>query len=412
MEERAVLHSDLNSFYASVEMMLDPSLRGKAVAVCGSTEDRHGIVLAKSDLAKKAGVKTGMVNWEARQLCRNLIIVPPQYDQYLKYSKLTQSIYQRYTDMIEPFGMDECWLDVSGSEMLFGNGEHIADELRKTVLKETGLTISVGVSFNKVFAKLGSDMKKPDATTVISRKDFKEKIWRLPADTLLFVGRKTFKTLQKYGVETIGDIANASPSFMRKILGKNGFDLWLYANGADTSPVSHMNIQPTLKSVSRGITCVESLVSVAEAERVISELCVKVSKSLRQEHLLATGVQVAVKNESLTVQQYSSNLDFPTHNAKELFIEACCVLSKNHRWKNNVRSITVRAYNLISDTSFQQLTVDYDIVEHDKIGAIDDTLTQIRNKYGNDTVFCGCRLFGTKMPTGKSEHSSLPPASF
>lgn len=412
MEERAILHSDLNSFYASVEMMLDPSLRGKAVAVCGSTEDRHGIVLAKSDLAKKAGVKTGMVNWEARQLCRNLIIVPPQYDQYLKYSKLTQSIYQRYTDMIEPFGMDECWLDVSGSEMLFGNGEHIADELRKTVQKETGLTISVGVSFNKVFAKLGSDMKKPDATTVISRKDFKEKTWRLPADTLLFVGRKTFKTLQKYGVETIGDIANASPSFMRKILGKNGFDLWLYANGADTSPVSHMNIQPTLKSVSRGITCVESLVSVAEAERVISELCAKVSKSLRQEHLLATGVQVAVKNESLTVQQYSSNLDFPTHNAKELFIEACCVLSKNHRWKNNVRSITVRAYNLISDTSFQQLTVDYDIEEHDKIGAIDDTLTQIRNKYGNDTVFCGCRLFGTKMPTGKSEHSSLPPASF
>ena len=410
--DRTILHCDLNNFYASVECAKNPKLFGRPVAVCGNEDDRHGIVLAKSQPAKECGIKTGDTVIEAKRKCKDVIIVHPDFESYYNYSEQVKDIYKRYTDLIEPFGMDECWLDVSGSEMLFGNGEHIADELRKTVQKETGLTISVGVSFNKVFAKLGSDMKKPDATTVISRKDFKEKIWRLPADTLLFVGRKTFKTLQKYGVETIGDIANASPSFMRKILGKNGFDLWLYANGADTSPVSHMNIQPTLKSVSRGITCVESLVSVEEAERVISELCAKVSKSLRQEHLLATGVQVAVKNESLTVQQYSSNLDFPTHNSKELFIDACCVLSKNHRWKNNVRSITVRAYNLISDTSFQQLTVDYDIEEHDKIGAIDDILTQIRNKYGNDTVFCGCRLFGTKMPTGKSEHSSLPPASF
>ena len=162
---RAILHSDLNCFYASVEMMLDPRLRGKAVAVCGCTEDRHGIVLAKSELAKKAGVKTGMVNWEAQRLCKDLIIVPPQYDQYLKYSKLTQAIYSRYTDLIEPFGMDECWLDVSGSRNACGDPMTIAESIRNTVREELGLTVSIGVSFNKIFAKLGSDMKKPDAIT-------------------------------------------------------------------------------------------------------------------------------------------------------------------------------------------------------------------------------------------------------
>lgn len=162
MEDRVILHSDLNSFYASVEMMLNPSLRGKAVAVCGSTEDRHGIVLAKSDLAKKTGIKTGMVNWEARQLCKDLIVVPPHYDQYLKYSKMTQAIYQRYTDLMEPFGMDECWLDVTGSK-LYGSGMEIAEQIRQACREELGLTVSIGVSYNKIFAKLGSDMKKPDA---------------------------------------------------------------------------------------------------------------------------------------------------------------------------------------------------------------------------------------------------------
>ena len=174
MGERVILHSDLNCFYASVEMMLDPTLKGKAVAVCGSTEDRHGIVLAKSELAKKAGIKTGMVNWEARQLCKDLIVVPPQYDQYLKYSKLTQSIYHRFTDQVEPFGMDECWMDVTGSQGVYGDGMSIAESIRAAVKDELGLTVSIGVSYNKIFAKLGSDMKKPDAITQIRREDFME----------------------------------------------------------------------------------------------------------------------------------------------------------------------------------------------------------------------------------------------
>ncbi len=410
--KRIILHCDLNNFYASVECVKNPALKGMPVAVCGSDDDRHGIVLAKSQPAKICGVKTGDTIFEAKKKCKSLIIVQTDFDAYHQYSEIVKDIYAQYTDLIEPFGMDECWLDVSGSTILFGEGEKIANDIRNHIRRETGLTISVGVSFNKVFAKLGSDMKKPDATTLISRENFKEKVWSLPASELLFVGRRTTKTLEKYGIKTIGDIALSQGDFMRKILGKNGFDLWLYANGMDTSPVSHMDVKPIMKSVSRGITCVESLLSVYEAQRVIAELCISVSKGLRREHLLATGIQVAVKDDNLTVKQYSAPLEFPTFSAKELFDSAVTVFLEKHKWKRNIRSLTVRTYNLVYEKSFQQLTVGYDINMHEKYEIVDGTLTEIREKQGSNLVFNGCRLLGTKMPTGKSDYSSLPPASF
>ena len=242
--ERAILHSDLNCFYASVEMMLDPTLKGKAVAVCGSTEDRHGIVLAKSELAKKAGIKTGMVNWEARQLCKDLIVVPPQYDQYLKYSKLTQSIYHRFTDQVEPFGMDECWMDVTGSQGVYGDAMTIAETIRSAVREELGLTVSIGVSYNKIFAKLGSDMKKPDAITQIRREDFMEKVWPLDASEMIYCGRATTAKLAKYGIRTIGQLAATDPALLRSWFGVNGLALWRYANGTDTSRVCHKDFVP------------------------------------------------------------------------------------------------------------------------------------------------------------------------
>lgn len=410
--KRTILHCDLNNFYASVECVRNPQLYGKCVAVCGNEDDRHGIVLAKSQPAKLCGVKTGDTIIEARRKCGNLIVVHPDFDTYYYYSEKVKSIYSRYTDLIEPFGMDECWLDVSGSEGLFGDGFIIAEEIRESVRKETGLTISVGVSFNKIFAKLGSDMKKPDATTVISQENYKEKVWCLPANDMIFVGRKTFKTLQKYGITTIGDVAETQPSFLKKILGKNGFDLWIYANGLDVSPVSHIDSKPVPQSVSRGITCVESLVSICEAERVITELSAKVAKNLRREHLLATGVQLAVKEDTLTVQQYSENLEFPTRNAKEICETARKLLTRKHLWKRNVRALTVRTYNLVKEENFQQLHIGFDIDTHEKNCNVDDALNGIRTKLGNDTIFNGCRLYGTKMPSCKSEHSSLPPASF
>lgn len=207
---RAILHCDLNSFYASVEIFLDPTLKGKAVAVCGSVEDRHGIVLAKSDAAKKMGVSTGEAVWQAKEKCPDLIVVPPHYDQYLKFSKLARKIYEDYTDMIEPFGIDECWLDVTGSTRLFGSPEHIGMEIKERIKKEVGLSISVGVSFNKIFAKLGSDMKKPDAMTVISKETFREQIWSLPASDMLGVGRATGNSFmtQAYSLSEMLHIAN------------------------------------------------------------------------------------------------------------------------------------------------------------------------------------------------------------
>ncbi len=408
--ERAILHCDLNNFYASVECVKNPKLRGKAVAVCGNEDDRHGIVLAKSQIAKDKGVKTGDTVSEARKKCRDIIIVRPDFDAYLKYSKAVRSVYERYTDLIEPFGLDECWLDVSGSRISFGDSEHIAEEIRKTVKTETGLTISVGVSFNKVFAKLGSDMKKPDAVTVISPENFREKVWGLSACELLWVGKSTYKTLQKYGINTIGDIAAAHPSFMRKMLGKNGFDLWLYANGRDMSPVSHKDTVITAQSVSRGITCVESLVSNDEVIRVITELCTSVSKSLRKKHLLAAGVQLSLKNDLLVTRRYSVPLSFPMRNARELCSAVCTLLREKHIWDCDIRAVTVRTFNLILDDAVYQLRIDYDIEEHERLDSMENVLSDIRDIYGKNTIFAGSRLMGTKIPANKPEHSVLPPA--
>ena len=219
---RSILHCDMNNFYASVECMLDPALKKYPIAVCGSVEERHGIVLAKNYKAKAFDVKTGDAVWQAKQKCKDLVVVPPHYEEYIKYSKLARSVYERYTDQVEPYGMDECWLDISGTESLFGSPEKVANEIRETMKFELGLTISVGVSFNKIFAKLGSDMKKPDAVTVIPKDTFREKIWGLPAADLLGVGRATQRVLDSYCIRTIGDLANINPEFLRRRLGKNG----------------------------------------------------------------------------------------------------------------------------------------------------------------------------------------------
>jgi len=226
--QRFILHSDANCFYASVEMLLNPALRGKAVAVCGSVENRHGIVLAKSELAKKAGVKTGQANWEAKQTCPGLIVVPPQYDQYCKFSALLRNIYLRYSNEVESFGMDECWIDITPICSSFQEAERIANEIRESVKSELGITVSVGVSFNKILAKLGSDMKKPDAVTVLDDINWRERVWPLAASEILYVGRATTRKLVRYGVYTIGDLARTEPDSLRSWFGKNGIALWIY----------------------------------------------------------------------------------------------------------------------------------------------------------------------------------------
>lgn len=408
MSERAILHSDLNCFYASVEMMLDPSLRGKAVAVCGCTEDRHGIVLAKSELAKKAGVKTGMVNWEAQRLCKDLVIVPPQYDQYLKYSKLTQAIYNRYTDLIEPFGMDECWLDVSGSRNACGDPMTIAESIRKTVREELGLTVSIGVSFNKIFAKLGSDMKKPDAITEITEDTFKEKIWGLPCSELIYCGSATTKKLDRMGIRTIGQLAQADPRLLQNSLGVNGYALWTYANGKDTSRVMHRDFVSPVKSVGHGITCNADLVNEDEVWKVMLSLTQDIGHRLRLHGLSARGVQIAVRGNDLFGSQYQTKLPFKTQLPSEIATAAFHIFKSNYGWRTHVRAVTVRAIDLVPVNATEQLSLFNDNERRERRERLEDCVEEIRGRFGKEALTYCALLGDLKIPGDGREKVKMP----
>lgn len=398
MSKRVILHSDLNCFYASVEMMLNPSLKGKAVAVCGSTEDRHGIVLAKSEKAKKAGVKTGMVNWEAKRLCPHLITVPPQYDQYLKYSKLTRAIYQRFTDQVEPYGMDECWLDISGSGNICGDGMTAAETIRRTVKEELGLTVSIGVSFNKIFAKLGSDMKKPDAITEISQENFQKKVWPLPASELLYVGRATNAKLANYGIRTIGDIAASDPLFLRRLLGINGLQLWRYASGKDDARVMHKDFVSPMKSVGHGITCYADLETSEEVWKVMLELSQDVGHKLRMHGLSATGVQISIRGNDLFGKQYQAKLQHSTQSPMILARRAHELFDLNYHWNTPVRAVCVRAINLVPQGEPEQLDFFTDADYLERMDKLDAAIEEIRRRFGKRAVFSACLMGDLKMP--------------
>ncbi len=407
--ERAILHSDLNSFYASVEMMLDPSLRGKAVAVCGSTEERHGIVLAKSELAKKAGVKTGMANWEARSVCRDLIMVPPQYDQYLKYSKLTQAIYQRYTDLIEPFGMDECWLDVTGSQKVFGSAMNIAEKIRQETREELGLTVSIGVSFNKVFAKLGSDMKKPDAITEIRSDEFKEKVWPLNVNEMIYCGPATTKKLARFGVVTIGQLAQLDPSFMKLLLGVNGVALWQYANGLDRSRVMHRDVVSPVKSIGHGITCITNLENEDEVWRVMLSLCQDIGHRLRCHELTARGVQITIRGDDLFGSQFQCKLPISTQLPSEIAAAAFRLFKDKYQWYHKVRAVTVRAIDLApkNDVS-DQLSIFIDTAKLQVRERLEDAIEEIRERFGKQAITYATLLGDIKMPEDGREKVRMP----
>ena len=405
MRDRAILHSDANCFYASVETVLNPEFRGKAIAVCGSPEERHGIVLAKSEKAKRAGVKTGMANWQAKQCCRDLIIVPPQYDYYLKFSKLLHGIYRRYTDQVEPFGMDECWLDVTNSP---GDPMEIAEEIRQAVKDELGLTVSIGVSFNKVFAKLGSDYKKPDAITQISKEHFKEIVWPLPCSDLLYCGNATTAKLGSMGVRTIGGIASLPVEVMQRKFGKNGVALWKYANGLDDSRVAHQDYTAPAKSVGHGITCVADLENMDEARKVIFALSLDIGYKLRYMNLRATGVQLYVRNSELSFCSWQKRLDMATQDEGTIALAAYSLLEEKYSWRNPIRSITVTAIQLDSSQNPTQLSMllDYErLVRREKLNESIDT---IRDRYGKYAVIPALVLDEKKMPVGNDREIIMP----
>ena len=409
--ERTILHCDMNNFYASVECMLNPKLKGHPVAVGGDVENRHGIILAKNYEAKKYGIQTGEALWQAKQKCRNLIIVPPHYEEYLKYSRLAHSIYEDYTDLIEPYGMDEVWLDITGSTKLFGNGEKVANELRERIKFELGLTISVGVSFCKVFAKLGSDMKKPDAVTVIPKDSFREVIWDLPASDLLGVGRSTNKFLSSYGIHTIGELANAYPDLIQRKLGKNGMILIAFANGEDRSRVAPQNYEPPMKSVGHGITTVQDLENNAEVWNIILALTQDIGHKLRVYNKNATGVAIYIRyiqDKQLGGKQWQCQLPVRTHSAAIIAREAYQLFERSYRWEYPIRSVTVRATNLYSQDLPEQLQFFSDAATVERKEKLENVIEEIRGRFGKYAIQPACLCQDIKMPTDREVELRMP----
>ena len=405
---RCILHIDMNKFYASVEQLLNPALRNKPIAVCGSESERHGIVLTASAEAKAMGVKTGMANWEARRCCPGLIVVPPQYEQYLRFSRLARDIYLRWTDLVEPYGMDECWADISVICRDWAEAEQTAHDIRLAVRGELGLTVSVGVSFNKVFAKLGSDMKKPDAVTLLSAENWREKVWPLPVWDLLFVGRHTKKKLEGRGIYTIGELAMADKDMMRCFLGKNGTMLWRYANGLDASPVVPVSAAPEVESVGHGITCRCNLVNDEEVRLVLLQLSQDIGRRLRKHSLSARGVRLGVRRADLSpAPTRQPQLGYATQSPEELGA-AAFVLFKTYDWLQPVRALSVTAIELVPQDSPEQLDFFGDARRHQRRKALDDCIVRVRSRFGEDALKAASLMGDLHMPRDGRELVQMP----
>ena len=397
---RTILHSDLNNFYASVELLSHPELRDRPVAVAGDAEARHGIVLAKNYIAKSYGVQTAEPLWQAKQKCPDIVFLPPHFELYEQYSQAVRDIYYCYTDMIEPFGLDECWLDVSGSLGLFGGGRQIADSIRKRVKDETGLTVSVGVSFNKVFAKLGSDMKKPDATTVISKDDFREKIWDLPASDMLFVGKKTYSKLCRCGLRTIGDIARVDQYVMRCLFGKNGIMLHDFANGKDMSPVTLHGNSPPPKSIGNSTTPPRDLVSENDIDIILYQLCENVSMRMRREGVVCKTVQLSVRYSDLTTVERQMKPDYPNRTARSLYNSARELMVRHRLLGVPIRSIGVRGADLVR-VDDEQMSFMPDVMAIQREETLESVVDSLRQRYGKPALRRGI-MFTDEMLGGNN----------
>ena len=393
MGDRVILHCDLNCFFASVELLSHPDLRDIPTAVCGDPASRHGIILAKNEPAKRLGIQTAETIWQAKKKCPGLVLLPPHHGLYREYSRRVNAIYEQYTDLVEPFGIDESWLDVTGSLHLFGgDARQLADDIRARLRQEVGLTISVGVSFNKVFAKLGSDYKKPDATTVISRENWRDIVWPLPVGDLLFVGRAARRTLGQYGVETIGQLAACKPEMLEQLMGKMGAQLYRYANGLDDAPVRPQHQREPVKSVGNSTTFPENLTRWEEIRSGLQLLSDSVAGRLRKEGLYCGGVAVAVKDAQFRTVSRQMRLGAPTHLMRDIF-EAAQELTRRI-WKapTPVRLLSVTAlYITDSADSYQQL----DLLAGDaplrdqRQEQLESAMDAIRGKYGRDAITFG-----------------------
>lgn len=378
---RNILHCDINAFYASVEVQRHPELRGKPVAVCGSQEERHGIVLTANYVAKPRGVKTGMAIWQAKEVCPDLVILPPDMAEYIRISRYAREIYEDYTDQVEPFGLDESWLDVTGSVGLYGSPMTIAREISGRIKKELGITASIGVANNKVTAKLGSDYRKPDAITRIEQDNYKEIVYPLPVEDLLYVGPATSRKLRSVGISTIGHLAECPVEFLERRLGKMGVILHMFANGRDISPVQRSGHIPNIKSVGNSATTPRDLVNEADVQLMLLLLAESVCTRMRELASRCTVVEISVRDTELRSYCRQKKLPRPSCSSQEVAEVGMSLFQRSYDWARPVRSIGIRGAGLVEATE-QQLSLYADDRRRDKWEQIDKAVDWLRERYG------------------------------
>ena len=381
---RTILHVDLNNFYASVECLYRPELRNKPVIVCGDVQARHGIVLAKNYPAKALGVKTGEAIWQAKQKCPGLITVQADFKKYLRFSRMARAIYADYADRIEPFGIDEAWLDVSGTGEIFGTGSDIANQIRQRMQDELGLTGSVGVSWNKIFAKLGSDMKKPNATTIITEENFRELVWPLPIGELLYVGRSTRRKFENRAIYTIGDLAKRDSSDLRLLLGVWGETLWHFANGLDSAPVRQTGEESLIKSIGNSTTTPRDLMNNQDVKLIIYVLAESVAARLRKHGLKCRTISISIRSNDLISFERQGKLSRATFLSGDIAKKAMELFIANYSWHNPIRSFGVRGTDLVTADSNTQL----DLFDNSQLDgeALAITVDNLRKRFGHYSI--------------------------
>lgn len=383
--DRTILHIDANSFYASVECFCNPDIRSKPVAVVGNPENRHGIILAANYIAKGYGIKTAEVIWQAKAKCPELVMIQANMERYRKFSRMMRKIFARYSDLVEPFGSDEAWVDVTHSSV-FGTGEEIAKEIMKTVKYELGIGVSIGVSFNKVFAKLGSDYRKPEGITVITRENFRDIVWELPVSSLLYVGRKSADKLNMRGIYTIGQLAQTEESVLKAWLGKHGTMLYNYANGYDLSEVKNIDSDDKRKSISNSTTTKEDLTNNEDVKVVMSVLCASIGKQMRKEGVKGKNVSVWVKSSSLITCSKQKNLDFYTSSATEILTAGMELFIELYKWKENVRAVGVAVSDLKNDVAGEQIDLFGENEHRIKREKLETAVDMIEKRFGKGSI--------------------------
>ena len=381
--ERTVLHVDCNKFYASVECLHRPEIRNKPVAVGGSVEDRHGIILTKNEIASKYGIKTAEPIWQARQKCPELVVVPPNFPLYVRFSNMARKIYKDYSEYIEPFGLDENWIDVTGCRK---SGEEIANEIRRRVKFELGITVSVGVSWNKIFAKFGSDYKKPDAITVIEPDTYKQIVYPLPVGDLLYVGNATQRKLGSYGIRTIGQLAETNPEVLKGWFGVMGYTLSAFARGLDQTPVAKQDAHSAIKSVGNSATTPRDLTTDEDVWLMLVLLSESVAMRMRDLGSKCNVVEIYVRDNELSGFTRRRKLDNPTNVSIEIARIAFDLFKRNYSWPKPLRGIGVRGADLCPADCAVQLGFFSNEEKREKLEHIDKAVDTLRQRYGYRSV--------------------------